>query len=314
MNSWLLLTIFAYLAFAITGVVDKIIIGHKLKSPLVVSFWVGLLGTFAVSLLLVGWLPVQQFQGFRFTLPDLGITLLLLISGVLLQLALLCSYTALARDEATRVVSVIGAVNPIVALILSYLTLGEALLPIHLLAFVLLLAGGISISLHRHQVIGPSFGLAALAGALFAQQTIFAKFAYARHDFISSFVLVALGGALYALFLALIRPEVKTEIRRLFKPMAGRPKPNPVRWIVGNAIIGGVGVLALNLALKLGPASLVNAARGVQYAGVFAIALALAPHSPKLLHEELSAQTVQQKLLAIGLIAAGIVILSWPTT
>src|SRR5262249_23937012 len=71
-------------------------------------------------------------------------------------------------------------------------------------------------------------------------------------------------------------------------------------------ILGSAGVVVLNLALKLGPVSLVNALKGLQYVGVFLIAVLLGRLYPRLLQEELTAQTRRQNLLAIGIIGLGI--------
>ncbi len=89
-----------------------------------------------------------------------------------------------------------------------------------------------------------------------------------------------------------------------------KSKRTPIGWIFANSAIGSIGVLALNLAVKLGPASLVNALRGVQYAAIFVIALIFAKTFPQLLQEELTHQTIRQKLLGIVIIGGGIALLT----
>jgi hypothetical protein len=71
-----------------------------------------------------------------------------------------------------------------------------------------------------------------------------------------------------------------------------------------------LGVIILNLALKLGPASLVNALRGLQYVGIFIIALLLSRIYPKLLKEEMTAQSMRQKLAGIAIIGTGLALLT----
>ena len=64
--------------------------------------------------------------------------------------------------------------------------------------------------------------------------------------------------------------------------------------------------LALNLALKLGPVSIVNGLKGLQYVGLFVVALVLSRWLPRLLSEELSGQSLRQKLVGIAVIGAGL--------
>jgi uncharacterized membrane protein len=121
-----------------------------------------------------------------------------------------------------------------------------------------------------------------------------------------------MGGGLYALALIFLSPSVRSAIKPNFSraKTTAKPKTNPLTWVVINFIIGGAGVVVLNVALKLGPVSLINAMRGVQYAGLFIIALLLSRRLPQLLEEELSAQTIEQKSLAILLIMSGVAILA----
>ena len=80
--------------------------------------------------------------------------------------------------------------------------------------------------------------------------------------------------------------------------------------VLFNTVFGGLGVIVLNLALKEGPASLVNAMKGLQYVGIFLIALMLSSVYPKLLKEEMTAQSMRQKVAGIAVIAAGLVLLT----
>jgi drug/metabolite transporter (DMT)-like permease len=314
---WLPLALFAYISIAGSSIIDKIIVGHKIKDPLVISFYVAIIGAFSVSILAVGLLPYKFANEFRFSLPNPSYLLIILSSGAFLQLGLLCSYAALKRDEATRVVYAIGAASPVFTLIFASLILHEKLKNIYYFAFALLLIGAVVISVRRHKAIGTSFGLAILSAFFLALQTVLAKLVYAHHSFISSFVLLSIGGVLYALLLLILFPRIRAEAKNMLpyrtngaKKSKRKTKRTPIGWIFANSAIGSIGVLALNLAVKLGPASLVNALRGVQYAAIFIIALIFAKTFPQLLQEELSHQTIQQKLLGIAIIGGGIALLT----
>jgi drug/metabolite transporter (DMT)-like permease len=58
-------------------------------------------------------------------------------------------YKALHQSEATRVVPIVGALTPIFSFIFSYLFLGAHLSPQQFAAFIVLIAGGLLISIKR---------------------------------------------------------------------------------------------------------------------------------------------------------------------
>jgi uncharacterized membrane protein len=312
---WLPLTVLAYGMFAVTGVVDKVVVTNKIKHPLVVSFWVSLFGVPTAAILLVGLLPVPFAKNFQFVMPPLAALALITVAGILLQLGLMVTYTALWRGEATRVVAAIGAATPVFALVFAYVILGERLGSLSYVAFGLLLVGAIVMLARPGRWVSWQLGLAVLSAAIGALQSVVVKLVYQDNDFISSFALLGLGNVVYCLALLVLVPGVRRNLARALpakgrKPAARRVASSGGFWILFNSVFGGVGVIVLNLALKLGPASLVNALRGLQYVGLFLIALLLSRVYPKLLREEMSAQTMQQKLLAIGIIGLGLALVT----
>jgi drug/metabolite transporter (DMT)-like permease len=312
---WFPLAVLAYSMFAVTGVIDKIVVSNKIKNPLVVSFWVSLFGIPSATILLVGLLPLPFVPAFRFEMPPIEALALITVAGLLLQLALMTNYVALSRGEATRVVAAIGAGTPVFALIFAYAILGERLGLLSYAAFGLLLAGAIVMFARPGRWLGWPLFLALLSAALGALQSVVLKLIYQDNHFISSFALLGLGNVVYCAALVVLVPGVRKNLARALpkrgkKPAAKRVASSGGFWILFNSGFGSLGVIVLNLALKLGPVSLVNALRGLQYVGLFLIALLLSHVFPKLLKEEMSAQTIYQKLLAIGLIGAGLALLT----
>jgi len=310
---WLPLAALAYGIFAVTGVVDKLVVTNKLKNPLVMSFWVALFGLPSALILLIGLWPAPWAEAFRFQLPSSAGLALITAAGLLLQLTLLLSYMALSHGEATRVVPTIGAATPAFALVFAFLVLGERLPAASYLAFAFLFVGVVIISIRPGRAVGWWFWLSLASAAAGALQSVVIKLVYGFNHFISSLALLGLGNLLYLMVLIALAPAVRREIVAALHPKPGRKPQRAKRllnagafWIFVNNIIGSVGVIVLNLAFKLGPVSLVNALKGLQYVGVFIIAVLLARTYPKLLREELSAQSVRQKLLAIGAIAIGV--------
>jgi drug/metabolite transporter (DMT)-like permease len=238
---------------------------------------------------------------------------LIAAAGITLQLALLLSFMALWRGEASRVVPTIGAATPVFAAIFAFLVLGERLPPLTYVALALLLTGAVVISARPGQMIGLAFWLAVASGAAGAFETVLIKIVYGYNHFISSFALLGMGNIIFCAVLLAFVPAVRREATHILHPKPAS-KSRQVKRIIGsggfiifiNNLIGSAGVVVLNLALALGSVSLVNALKGLQYVGVFVIALVLGRLYPRLLREELSVQSVRQKLLAIGMIGLGI--------
>ncbi len=75
-------------------------------------------------------------------------------------------------------------------------------------------------------------------------------------------------------------------------------------------MLGGLSVILTNFAISQGSPTLVGALRGVQYAGIFIIALIMSKIYPKLLDEDLSKRAVIIKSLGIMLTISGIALLA----
>jgi drug/metabolite transporter (DMT)-like permease len=313
---WLPLAITAYAVFAVNGVVDKFLVSSKLKNPLIVSFWVGLFGIPSALILLIGLVPTPWAAAFRFVMPSPDALLLIAAAGLTLQLSLMLGYMALFRGEATRVTPTIGAATPVFALIFAYLILGERMPAASYAAFALLFVGAALVSLKRGGKPNLAFVLAVSSGAAAAFETVLIKLVYSYNNFISSFALLGLGNIFFCAVLLAFVPAVRKELKNALHPKPAKSGKRVKRLVssggfivFANNLLGSAGVIVLNLSLKLGPVSLVNALKGLQYVGIFIIALLVAHPYPKLLKEELTAQTVRQKLLGIVVIGLGLGVL-----
>jgi drug/metabolite transporter (DMT)-like permease len=311
---WLPLAVVAYAIFSFNGIIDKIVVSKKVKNPLMVSFWVSMTGWITGVILLLGLLPGPLGHTLRLHLPTLPIFALIAFGEIVLQLGLLMQYTALRHGEATRVISVIGASMPVFAFGFAYFLLHERLGAWGYASFAVLMAGALFMLVRRGRWQAMPFMLAVGGAGCMAFQTVVARYVYQHNPFISSLLLFGVGDMIYNTSLFLLLPQVRRGAQRALR-QAKRMKPNRRThstgvWILANAVLGGTGIVCINLALKYGPATLVNALKGLQYTGVFVIALLVSRHYPKLLKEELSGQTMRQKLLAIVVIGVGLSLLT----
>lgn len=287
----------AYFFLALAGLIDKILLQTTIVSPRAYAFWVGLLSVLAIALLPFGVVNV----------PDLRLILTALVSGVAGVYALWAFYSALKAHEASRVIITVGALVPIFTLLFSIIFLNERLKIIQLLAFALLVFGGVLVSYQENIKKSYTFELfhhAARAAILFAASFTLLRFVFLFEPFLNGLFWTRMGGVLGALTIIAI-PE---NFRRIYWATKKAPKKAPIPFLANQAM-GGGGAILQNYAISLGSAAIVGALQGVQYAFILILIVLLSRRFPQL-KEEFSRRVLAQKALAIILIATGLVILA----
>ena len=317
--AWLPLALLAYFMLAANGTIDRIIVHKEVTKPVVVSFWVAVFSVPTIAILLVGLLPVPFADEFTYVAPNASQLLKIIASGFMVQAALLFMYKALHDSEATRVLSAMGAIVPIVTLVASYFLLNERLGRLSALAVVVLILGTVTLTLKttkKTRRLGSQWIVnTILASFVFALQSVIIKQVYDEFHFISAFALMSLGALLYLMVLVLASRHVRELVipHGHGAPKAKKDTKSQVVLIFINSMLGGVAVIILNAAIAQGSPTLVNSLRGVQYAAIFVIAVMLANKHPHLLDEELSKRSVIQKISGIMLVTIGVAILAAAT-
>jgi len=297
---WLFIIISAYFLFAITALVDKyLLIGPP--NPKIYSFYVGTLGILVLLLI--------PFVGF--SIPSFWQIILSLLAGILFLLALFTLYTALEHFEFSRVVPAIGGILPLFTFGLVLL-LGdkEGMGFFKILAFLLLILGSVLISFKKEKSITlKSFSISVLAAFLFSLSFVLAKFVYLSQPFWSGFIWIRIGSLLAAIFF-IFTPEVKKEIFQ--KQFSFRKKTGTL--FVLNQIVGAGGSILQNFAIalvSLGFLPFINALEGTRYVFLLIFASLISFKFPKILKEEISRKILFQKILAVLLIAGGLLLLAY---
>lgn len=304
---WLWLALLAHALNAIAFVVDKILITKTIPNPVAYTFYIGVLGLLALLL-----------YPFGVAVPGMGQFGIDLVAGASFSVALFLFFSALRRMETSRVVTLIGALSPVGILVLSRFLIGEQFAVNQWIAFALLVAGGVVVTIERNARgqssvvqrtvlrISPGLVYALSASLFFALSLGLAKFAYTREPFLSSFVWQRAGaGALVLLFLLI--PTARRAIARAKGPSLSF-KLKAI--FLGNQALGAAGGILLNIAVALGSATFVQALQGVQYAFLFLLVVILSKKFPHLLHERLTAAIVTQKVVAVMIIGAGLALLA----
>ncbi len=314
--TWLFISIIAYFLAAISVIIDKTLLKKDIPNPIVYTFYIAVLG----AVLMMAVIP------FGFSVPDILTILIALAAGAIFILALILMFSALRKEEASRVAPMIGGLTPIFVFIFAKYFLKEFLTPTQYLAFVFLIAGSFLISLNFRQKgalqwlkkklglskkplpqIRKVFWVALPAAILFGAANTLTKFVYQHTDFLTGFIWTRLGSFI-AVMALLIIPANRQAITKNFKQTKHKKtsqKRVGGRFLFGQAC-GGISALLIQYAIFLGSVSLVQALQGLQYAFVFLLVLILTIFMPKILKEEISKEIFWQKAIAVGLIFIGL--------
>lgn len=298
--SWLLLAIVAYLLLAVANVSDKLFLKTLFRHPAMLASVIGGLGIFSFILV-----PFGEFGwngAFSFWTS--------IVAGVLFVCALLFFFHALGREEASRVIPYIGALNPIITLLFSALVLEELLSGRELIAFIILIVGGYIVAhdpwSHPKEHSYTTWILASLSSVFFAISFVLSKMLFEDLGFINAFVWIRVGSFVGAFALIAYAFTKRKEYLHEFSHVASKG----FFAFVGVQIVGGLGFVLQNVAISMGSVSLVNAMQGVQYVFVIAFAAAMARKFPKLIQEKVSKKIIMVKLVGVVIIGVGLVLLS----
>lgn len=295
--SYSLLAIFAYLLSSIVSITDKFLVSKGMKDPVAYSFYVGILSVFAVILI-----------PFGFSVPPMKILAIALASGGVFLLSLLFLFAVLFKGEASRVVIAVGGMAPIFTLILGWKILGEGLNQSQIIAFLLLVGGSFLMCLESKKsginFKAKDFTFVLISAFLLSLSYVLAKVVYLHQLFISGFIWTRLGSFIAALFFLFI-PNVR---RKIFRADDRTKEKTDVLFAANKALAGAYFIL-LNFSISKGNVAIVNALRGVEYVFVFLIAILLSKNFPSIMKEKMGKKVMAQKVGAIGLIGAGLILL-----
>ncbi len=306
--SWLLVAIIAYLILAIVNLADKFILEKIIPTARTYAFLIGVSGL--LIFLIAPWVLFW---------PGWGLFLANILTGALFSVAILFLYKALKVSEASKVLTLVGGVSPIIIFIFSFFLFKEKFSINQLIAIVLLILGTVIISYisaektfwskikklfstsASKQTSGVLFSL--LSALFFASYWIGTKYAFNNQDFLSALIWIRLGSFLAVLFLV-IRKKDRAEIKRdLIK---SNQKKNNKFVFFGTQGLAAAGSILQNYAVALGSVVLVSAIQGVQYAFLLIITGLGTIFYPKIIKEDISKSVIIQKIVAIVLISMGL--------
>lgn len=318
---WIFIAVGAYFINAGVYVADKFLLSKKIHSSIVYAFYVGIWSIFNFALLFFApWVP-----SFR----ELSIDLL---AGFLFLCTLVFWYKALHQSEATRVVPIVGALTPIFSYLLSYIFLGDTLSERQLLAFLILIYGGILVSVKRTRfykikemsqrirgVLGDMLGgihaqfrptqrlifNSTVSALFFAGYYVLIKYIYSIQPFIGGFVWSRLGTFL-GVILILFVPSWR---KLIFADRKKARAPKNLFFFLAVRLLAAAAFIMLNWSVSKVNVSLINSLQGVQYVFLFLLVMFLSAKHPKIMEEEMGGGVLLQKIIGVLLVGTGLYML-----
>lgn len=291
------------LAYALNGgstIIDKILLNKLLPNPFIYAFYINILGLLAIFLIPFG--ISLNLYSFIF-----GI-----LAGFTFVFALLFYFQSLKLGEASVVVPSVGALNPLVALIIGFFLLNQSITSIQLLAFFVVLSGALVLTANiwiKKLRLNQQLTFIILAGAFFGISAVLLRETFLNSNFISGLVISRIAGAATVL-LFLFSSKIRSQI--VVSSVARKNFLNKTAlFMISGQTMGAISGLLIAFAMSLAQPSLVNSLFGVQYLIILLVALFLAKHhKAKLLDENLNKGILPQKILGAGILSLGVYLLS----
>ncbi len=296
MSFYITIAIVAYSLYAINGIIDKFLLTKAVRSPAVYAFYIGITGPFTLVLAPFG-LKLISFSDF----------FVALFGGAAFVWALYYLYKATRETSISRILPIEGGLVPVFTLIFAYLILGERLLPTQLAAFAFLVSGAVLISFKQERTGWHAKALtnAIFAAILFALSFVLTKYIFDNYNFVSGLIWTRMG--FFAVALSFLIPKhIRTAIFNAPKQTTAGNK----YLYYGARVSGSIAGFLQNYAISLGSVTIVNAMQGTQYALLLVGTIVLSKYFPKILKEEVTRTIILQKLFAIAMISAGLILLT----
>jgi len=282
---WLFIASLAQIILGTSAVFDKFLLKRKFFDPLVYTFWLGILGIFALLILPFG--PI----------PPINIIIIAFIAGALFVLAMLFLFYALDYSKASTTLPAIGGFSPIFTLIIGYFLLNSLLGLGDWIGFFFLILGGFVLFLvEKKELKFLSVIFIIASSLLFGFSNVLSKIVFQAQPFIFGFAWIKIGGAIFVLLLLLN----KSFRQRIFSSSRQTKNKNGFLYF-SNRVYAGLGSILVSFAVSLAHPALVDATQSFKYVVVFVCAWIA-------LKETFKGKVLAGKIIATILIILGI---SW---
>ncbi len=288
--TWFTLSLLAAFLWAIVSAVDKLVLVRWQVTPALMTFIAELIGLIAGCGV---WLAMGLSE---MSYSRIGLAL---CAGVFKTLFVLFYFLAIAREEVSRIVTLLF-LAPLFILLSARFVLHESLQPQEYLGVILLVSGAVLITCKDK--LFPRLNLAfcfAMLGVLcLTVNQIIIKYLLEATDYWTVFSYVRMGG-----FLAVVPllPIVVSNVQAIRSERKG----SVLALIAVNDTIAVCAIFIFTVAVALGSVTLVNALSSVHPLFLLLIVVIVGTVNLNILREELEKSVLMSKLIAILLMICG---------
>ena len=296
MMSFLPISILAYTLNGGAILIDKILLKKSLPNPITYTFYVNALQLLVLLLIPFGFSPRWGEA-----------TTLAVFSGIVIFLALYAFFRSLKENEASTVGPLVGMFNPLFALILGGIFLGQFLTKTQYLAFFILLVGALILTFNlwfKNLQLGKKLVWMMAAGFLFGLSYVFLREAFLGSTFLNGLIISRATAGFLALAL-LVLPKIRTEIFSNHQAGNNITSHRTLILLGSGQVMGAASGLLITFAISLANPALVNSLFGIQYFAILVVALLLAKNHSHLLDETLTKGVITQKITGASIISFG---------
>ncbi|MFC1663091.1 EamA family transporter [Patescibacteria group bacterium] len=279
--------------YAVTNVIDKVVVGKHITRPLLVVVF-GSLIVFVFGILMLPFVESVYF----------GHLLLFLLNAVITFIAATLYFAAIKIEEPSRIVPLFSFITIFITL-MSAIFLGEVFRLITYLGIGIIVIGTWIIS-SRNNIFSPfrsrAIGYIISASFLWAFIWVVNKYLLDFYSVISlmsyQFIFEGIIGTGLTIYFF-------NQISAFWKE---KKKFVGLQWL--NEFIAAIASLAYLIAAGAWFVSLTSAVSSIQYLFIFIFAIILHRLRPELMEEQINKRVVWQKIIAIIFIISGIFIIS----
>jgi len=290
---WIILAILAALLWTIVALIDKIVLTHEMRDPILATTIAGI-STFLI------FVTISLILGESIFIP-FYLIVLLLVASVSYNLAIYFYFSAIKKGEVSRVVAFLS-ISPIFVFIFAFIFFNERLAFLNYLGIISIVFGSFLISIkkdHSRYIFSSAFFAAILAALFLAFRDLFVKFATIQYDVWSLFFWLGIGSGVTAFLLF-----YKHHPHILKKGVKG------IKHLFLGRILSAIALLIFFLAVSLESVSLVSALTKIEIFFVFILATSLSYFHPKFIKEKISSKIFLQKIIAIIFIISGVFLIT----
>lgn len=232
------------------------------------------------------------------------------LSGFTFFIAVVLMMQGIKDTQASISGPVIGALNPLFALILGAFFLNHVLTTNQTLAVIVLIIGAMVLTLNNWikgiKSFGGDFLILVLSGAFFGLSYVFLREVFLQTSFLNGLILSRFVVGICALTLLTYAPW-RTQI--FSKPKKEKIEKTSIIFVFGQ-ITAGISNFLIFYAVSLANPALVNSFFGIQYIIILFAAIFLFKNHPKILDEDLSRNTVALKIAGVLILSFGLYLIA----